>query len=155
MALAVCHHVGEVGEYTNTLEEILAFDGILTFDGAYISVWDNREKLAPKQPILFVQGETVGRDGVCSNTQIDELAGLGFVLGWHGWTHRRLTELPDHAVIRELTSPDPVNYKLYAYPHGDWDGRVAKIVQQMGYLRAYSTTQGEEGNDFAIPRIYV
>lgn len=155
--VGVFHRIGKpTGDhYTHSLEQILAFEGVITFDGAYKSVWEDRVELAPRQPILFVQGETVGTPGVCNQEQIDELAGLGFVMGWHGWTHRRLPELPDHAVIRELTSPDPNFYKLYAYPHGDWDGRVAQLVKEMGYLRAYSTTQGEGDNNYAIPRVYI
>lgn len=155
--VACFHKIGEPTEdkFTHSIDQILAFDGIITFDGAYSSVYEHRIELAPRQPILFVQGETVAADGICTSQQIEELAGLGFVLGWHGWTHRKLTDLPDHAIVRELSNPDPDNYRLYAYPHGDWDERTAKLVKQMGYLKAYSTTQGEEGNDFAIPRMYV
>lgn len=153
--VGVFHKIGEPSEdhMVNSLEQILGFNGQITFDGAYLSVWEHRDELAQKEPVLFIQGDTVGYDDVCSWRQIEELLAIGFIAGWHGWTHRRLTELPDHVVVRELTATS--NYKLYAYPHGDWDERVAKLVKDMGYLRAYSTTQGEEGNDFAIPRTYI
>lgn len=154
--VAVFHHIGDEGEYANPIEQILAYEGVVTFDGAYASIWEHRAELAVKQPILFIQGETLGNNGVMTLDQIADLAAIyGFVLGWHGWSHRRLTELPDHVVIRELTPLNDDFSKLYAYPHGDWDDRVAKLVKQMGYIRAYSTTQGEEGNDFAIPRSYL
>lgn len=153
-AVAVFHKIGTEGEYTNTIEEILNFDGVITFDGAYKSVYEHREVLGKREPILFIQYDTIDTEGVCTLDEISELEDCGFVIGWHGRTHRRLTELPDHAVINELSHNLP-NIKLYAYPHGDWDGRVAKLVKDMGYLRAYSTTQGEDGNDFAIPRVYI
>lgn len=153
MAVAVFHKIGTEGEYTNTIEQILAYDGQITFDGVYTSVFDYRHRLAKRKPILFVSGNEIGRDGFCSNIQLTHLKELGFELGWHGWSHRRLTELSDKEVRAELrTWPD---IKYYAYPHGDWDARVAKIVKDMGYQKAYSTTQGEEGNDFAIPRVYL
>ena len=154
--VAVFHRIGEPtpDKFTHSLEQILGFDGVITFDGAYDSIYAHRFELAPKAPIMFVQADTVDTEGVMSWDELEELYHLGFVAGWHGRTHRKLTELPDHVVIRELTPVHP-DVKLYAYPHGDWDERVAQIVKGMGYLRAYSTTQGEEGNDYAIPRIYL
>lgn len=155
--VGVFHRIGEpTGDhFTNSLEQILALDGIITFDGAYLSVWEHRDELAGKDAIMFVQGDTVGTEGIMDWSQINDLGeNYGFHVGWHGWTHRRLPELPDHAVIAELTAPGGL-LPLYAYPHGDWDGRVAGLVKDMGYLRAYSTTQGEEGNDYAIPRVYI
>lgn len=157
MKTAVFHKIGEPSEdhMVNSLEQILAFDGQITFDGAYMSVYEHRKQLAfLESPLLFIQGYSVGTEGIMSWQQIMELVfDNNFQLGWHGHSHRRLTELRDSEVEEELTCPLPLD--LYAYPHGDWDSRVAKIVQEMGYLRAYSTTQGEEGNDFAIPRIYL
>lgn len=157
MGVTVFHHVGDEGEYTNPIEQIMAYEGVVTFDGAYTSVWEYREQLAELEPILFVQGDTVGRSGVMNWEQIRALADFyQFVIGWHGWTHRRLTELPDHVVINELLPAKEIEgVKLYAYPHGDFDQRTAELVKQMGFLRGYSTTQGEEGNDFAIPREYL
>lgn len=153
--VAVFHHIGEPTEdkFTHSIEQILAYGGIITFDGAYTSLWEHREKLAEKAPILFVQGDTLGTDGVMTMQQVVELNSLGFVIGWHGWSHRRLPELPDHEVIKEL-NPDSNFYKLYAYPHGDFDDRTKQLVKDMGYLRAYSTTQGND-DLFSLRREYV
>lgn len=151
--VAVFHHIGDEGSFTNPLSQILNYEGVLTFDGAYLSVWQNRKVLYERNPILFVQADTIGNPGVCSWEQILELGEEGFVLGWHGHTHRRLTELPDHAVIRELT-PHNSDFKLYAYPHGDFDERTANLVKEMGYLRAYSTTQGNDDN-YSLYREYI
>lgn len=157
--VAVFHKVGEPSEdhIVNSLEQILNFDGQVTFDGAYESVYKHREILRDRDVIIFIQADTLGKSGVMNFSQVSELCiRYGFHLGWHGWSHRKLTELPDYAVIAELSPPAEWNVlPLYAYPHGDWDERTASLVKQMGFLRAYSTTQGEEGNDFAIPRIYV
>lgn len=151
--MIVCHKIGTEGEFTNTLEEILAYDGQITFDGAYDSVREHAYELAKREPIMFVQGDTVGTPGVMSWSEIFELEEMGFVLGWHGWSHRKLTELPDHVVIKELEN-NLKRCRLYAYPHGDFDERTKKLVQDMGYIRAYSTTQGD-GSDFAIVREYL
>ena len=157
--VACFHHIGEPTEdkFTHSIEQILAYEGQITFDGAYESVWAHREALKDKDIIIFLQGLTLGMEGVMNFHRVSILGrDYGFHIGWHGWTHRRLTDLPDHAVIAELTPPTEWNIiPLYAYPHGDFDERTKDIVKSMGYKQAYSTTQGEEGNEFAIPRMYV
>jgi len=153
--VAVFHHISdEKKDFHNTLEEILNYDGIVTFDGAYESVFGVRRQLEAKNPILFVSGNQIGRESFCNMLQLEQLKREGWVIGWHGWSHRKLVELSDKEINYELRCPE-FFARLYAYPHGDWDGRVAKIVKDMGYLRAYSTTQGEQDNDFAIPREYI
>lgn len=159
MGIAVFHRIGNEANFVNPIEQILAYDGIITFDGAYESVYHHRKELASRKPILFIQGDTVGTDGVCKWWQIMELVyRWGFQLGWHGHSHRKLTELNAGEVYKEIRPDGPLwpsEYKYYAYPHGDWDNKVAAIVRQAGYEKAYSTTQGEEGNDFAIIREYL
>lgn len=161
MKAAIFHRIGEPSEdhMVNSLEQILKFPGEITFDGAYKSVWKYRKVLKNKQPILFVQGDTVGKAGVCYWWQIMELVyRYGFKLGWHGHSHRRLTELNLGEAYKEIRSDGPLwpsEYRYYAYPHGDWSPETALLVQQAGYEKAFSTTQGEEGNDFAIPRVYI
>lgn len=159
MSVAVFHRIGEPTEdkFCHSIDQILAFDGQITFDGAYESVYEHREELKDKDIIVFIQATTIGKEGVMSLSQIHELGiRYGFHIGWHGWSHRKLTELPDHAVIAELSPPKEWNVlPIYAYPHGDFDDRTINLVKQMGYLQAYSTTQGEESNDYAIRRIYI
>lgn len=153
--VGVFHHIGDEGDFTNTIEQILAYNGVVTFDGAYKSVYQHRERLAEKRPLMFIQGDTIGGRGVMTEDEINDLAqNYNFTLGWHGWSHERLTDLPDHSVIRELSNPDPNVYKLYAYPHGDFDERTRNIVQKMGYLKAYSTTQGND-HPYSLHREYI
>ena len=129
----VFHKIGTPNRetFTNSIEQILECDEI-SFDGAYRSVWEHREQLKDKEPILFVQGETVGDEGVCTMDEIRELANdYKFILGWHGWSHRKLTELPDHTVIKELTAPHEF-CKLYAFPHGSAMYNV-ELAKRFGY----------------------
>lgn len=162
MAVAVFHKIADKpseDKIAHTLEQILGFDGQITFDGAYKSVWKHRKVLKNREPILFVQGDTVGKAGVCHWWQIMELVYRhGFKLGWHGHSHRKLTDLSLGEVYMEIRPDGPLwpsEYRYYAYPHGDWNNAVAELVEAAGYENAFSTTQGEEGNDFAIPRIYL
>lgn len=155
---AVFHRIGPKEDFQNPIEEILAFDGIITFDGVYKSVFEHRKALKGRDAIMFITGSQVGREGFCSWPELETLhRSFGFIAGWHGHTHRRLTELSDHAVIAELTpsckSPQLFN-NLYAYPHGDFDERTRNLVEQMGYKRAYSTTQGDD-HPFSLRREYI
>lgn len=154
--VGVFHRIGtpEPGNFTNSIEQILAFPGLITFDGVYTSVFDNRLALKDKKAILFVSGDQIGREGFCNKEQLLELERLGHILAWHGWSHRKLTELSENDIRSELSRPDWVK-PFYAYPHGDFDKRSIDILKKLGYRQAYSTTQGENGNEFAIYRHYI
>lgn len=155
MQVAVFHKIGTPNpqEFTNSIEQILQFDGQITFDGIYTSVFEHRGVLASKKPILFISGDQIGREGFCNKEQLLEMQKLGFRLGWHGWSHRRLNELEDDDKRLELRKPDWVE-PFYAYPHGDFDDRSKHVLQAYGYVQAYSTTQGDNTN-YAIYRHYI
>lgn len=155
--VAVFHRIGEPtpDKFTHSIEQILAFDGEITFDGVYDSVFDCRLELKSRRPVLFVSGNQIGRDGFCNKEQLQELEYLGFILAWHGWCHQQLTELSPEQILAELRRPKWLQTSLYAYPHGEFDEKSIATIRQYGYTKAYSTTQGEAGNEFAIPRIYV
>lgn len=154
--VGVFHHIGEPtpDRFTHSIEQILSYPGQITFDGIYTSVFDHRLQLQGKRAILFVSGDQIGREGFCNITQLIELQRQGHILAWHGWSHRRLTELSDEEIRMELQRPDWAQ-PLYAYPHGDFDDRSIQILKEMGYKNAYSTTQGRQDDGFAIIRTYV
>lgn len=153
--VGVFHRIGQANpqEFTNSIEQILNFDGELTFDGVYTSVFEHREQLYKREPILFISGDQIGREGFCNKEQLLEMQALGFKLGWHGWCHRRLNELTDEQRRLTLKKPDWID-SIYAYPHGDFDDRSKQTVEAYGYHKAYSTTQGD-GSLYAIVRHYI
>lgn len=155
MGVAVFHRIGEPTEdrFTHSIEQIMDYDGQITFDGIYRSVFEHRAVLAWREPILFITGEQIGRKNFCNREQLEHLNWMGFRLGWHGWTHRKITELSDSEQWEELKRPDWVS-PFYAYPHGEYDQRAIEKLKKGGYIGAYSTTQGED-SDFAIRREYI
>lgn len=163
MRVAVFHKIGEPTEdkFTHSLEQILSFDGQITFDGIYASIWENREKIGKLARErfslwLFVAGDTEGESGFITRQQLLTLADeYDCLIGWHTWSHQDLTKLTDDEVRHELDAPEWVPRSAFAYPFGNYDERIIRLVKEAGYSRAYSTTQGEEGNDFAIPRVYM
>jgi peptidoglycan/xylan/chitin deacetylase (PgdA/CDA1 family) len=147
----------------DTVEEIAAQTEPLGIDGIYEDVWENREVLQGKDFYLFVVGDTIGGDNsfdtgqplskFCTNEQILDLVDLGGKLAWHTWSHRDLTKLTEEEIKKELESP--LDFRKYlAYPYGKYDDRVIRIAKEMGYLDAWSVTQGT-GEPYKQKRSYI
>lgn len=142
----VFHRVGEPTEdkMQHSIEQISSVEGLKTFDGVHRSVWTWADKLNLEGSIIFVCGDFVGKEDYCDwNQLMDLVIKHGCEIGWHTWTHRRLPGLDEATIIEELSAPFDVDY--FAYPHGDLDGDSKRLVEMMGYLCGYSTTQGDEG----------
>lgn len=156
MEVAVFHHIGEStpDKFTHSIQHILDYEGQITFDGIYTSVFEHRHKLRDRNVILFVSGDQIGREGYCNKEQLLELQKHGHILAWHGWSHRRVTDLSRDELLADLTKPDWVE-PIYAYPHGEYNNEAIGVLTQLGYNKAYSTIQGDINNELAIPRRYI
>jgi peptidoglycan/xylan/chitin deacetylase (PgdA/CDA1 family) len=92
-----------------------------------------------------------------------EMSRHGIEFGSHTVTHPLLTYERDKEVSDELvTSRQALGEKLgkevktFAYPNGDWNDRVRKLVEDAGYELAFTTQGGWylAGKDcYTIPRI--
>lgn len=165
--MILCHNIGERHNSNyNNRREIANCPFPLSFDGIYRNVWWNQDILAGKDVTLFVMGKYVGGDNkfdvgqpfekYCTWEEIDYLVRqYGFNLGWHTWTHPNLTFLTDAEVKREITPPPGKRvFRYFAYPYGNVDARVARLVQEAGYEAAWSVTQGD-GSQFQKRRQYL
>jgi peptidoglycan/xylan/chitin deacetylase (PgdA/CDA1 family) len=155
----ILHNIGpRVNENYTPLEVAASCKDRLTFDGIYLNVWENRKELfglevMKRRPILFVMGDFVGGNNAfdttmpperyCDWQQLLELvANYGCEIGWHTWSHRRLSWLNDEELKREVTPPFPM--KHFAYPYGNFDARVLKAVEAAGYAEAWSVDVGDD-----------
>lgn len=147
----------------NTIEEILASEGPISFDGVYRSVYKYRHRLVGKDITLFITGDYVGKDNsfdegqplekFCDWNEIMEIVKVtGAKLGWHSWSHSDLTKLDLYEVKREMTPPFPMDY--FAYPYGKFDDVALVAAKALGYKRAYSVTQGN-GSQYQLNRKYL
>ncbi len=149
----------------NTLEEILACDEPLSFDGVYVSVYEHYRALKGKDIIFFVSGKYLGGDNsfdlhsgqplsrFCTLEQVIEMAEfLDAKIGYHGWAHLKCSELIDDALFSEISLPRwwP-NSRSLAWPYGDFDERCKRIAHFIGYVDAYSSLQGD-GTQYAKNR---
>jgi len=85
-----------------------------------------------------------------TRTQLLELHSSGIFIGSHGRTHRRLSTLDPGAIRDEVQGSreelehvlgSPVRF--LAYPHHDFDSRVAAAAEEAGY---YGAAGGRAGN---------
>ena len=160
----LCHRIGEkINSNFNTREEIAWSNGALSFDGIYLSVWENRDILKGRDVTLFVMGDHVGGDNFfdagepfsrfCDWNRIMELVKDGAKLGWHTWSHRDLTTLSDEDVRKELTPPFPMT--RVAYPHGKADARIAAIAAELGFTEGYCAGEHGDGSPMLQKRSYL
>ena len=90
---------------------------------------------------------------------LQEHAERGVTISSHGVSHAHLIHLSDDELHRELTeSKQELEDRLrrpctdFAYPYGEHDERVRRVVQASGYERAYGLV--EDGDDrYALRRI--
>lgn len=120
-----------------------------TLDG--INTWD------------LVKGEPEER--IMSRDEVRELAAQGVEFGGHTHTHMNLTTLDDRGLIREITGCQKVlsdlfgaSSRVFSYPYGLWNKKVAQAVERAGFDAACVTQPGKLDNAtpaYCVPRIIV
>lgn len=156
--MILLHQIGErINSNFNTLEEILACDEPLSFDGIYESVYKNYKALKGKDITFFVSGKYVGSDNsfdvhtgqplsnFCTLDQIHEMRDyLGAKLGYHGWAHLRCHRLTEAEIRAEIAKPEWMVTDTFAWPYGDCNDLTTKVAKEMGYKEAWSVMQGDD-----------
>jgi peptidoglycan/xylan/chitin deacetylase (PgdA/CDA1 family) len=109
------------------------------------------------------QAAPYAADQMLTWDQVKEMSSNGIDFGSHTVTHPLLTYENDVAVQHELTASKQAleerlgkEVQAFAYPNGDWNDRVRKMVKDAGYQVAFTTQRGWylAGQDpYAIPRI--
>ena len=86
-------------------------------------------------------------------------ADRGVEIGSHGVSHAHLTRLSDAEVRRELVeSKAEIEHELgrpcvdFAYPYGEHDERIRRLVREAGYERAYGLAD-DRGDPYALRRL--
>lgn len=164
--MILLHRIGKrINSNFNSIEEILELPKRtpLSFDGIYRENLEFFPLIKDRDVTLFVMGKYVGCNNsfdagqpyaeFCTWPEIERLSTeFGFEVGYHSWSHRDLTQLSDFEVQLEVIPPLPM--RSFAYPYGNVDERVARIVQRCGYQCAYSVTQGDD-SQFQLKRRYL
>lgn len=113
-------------------------------------------------PSAKVFHDVAAADPQMTPEEIRSLDPAVFEVGAHGVMHRRLTELSDSELMRELAESRrtleqwtrrPV--RTLAAPHGRYDARVQRVARAVGYEAMFTSDRGviEPTRDiFALPR---
>lgn len=144
------------------IEQKVKKTDLLTFDGIYLNVWENRDILIGKRFILFVMGNYIGKDNsfnkkmplerMCDRTHLSDLVAMGGKIGWHTWSHRNLTKLSYDEILKEVTPPSKMDY--FAYPYGKFNKKVINAVQEAGFKYAFSVDKGDN-SQYQLLRSYL
>lgn len=138
---------------------------LVTLDDGTADAHEYRAIFALREirPVVFVPVEFLGRENTwewpvpgrrCRHLtaqQVRDLVAMGWEVGLHGATHRPLTGLSDLELMREVSAGKtkleqvtgrPV--RLFSYPYGLADRRVARALAAAGFARAFTLSP----NDF-------
>jgi peptidoglycan/xylan/chitin deacetylase (PgdA/CDA1 family) len=106
-----------------------------------------------------------GGDRMLTWSEVEEMKSGGIEFASHTVSHPLLTYEKDEDVLEELSKSRQIvaeklgaQVKAFAYPNGDWDDRVRRLVKKAGYSCAFTTRPGwhQEGDDpFVIRRILI
>ncbi len=167
--MILCHRIGQKWSSNwNYIYEIQASEGPISFDGIYSELLFHLDELAGKDIILFPMGQYAGGTNAfdvgempgsyLTWSQVKYVANrLNARIGYHTWSHRDLTKLPDAEVLAEILPPVewelPLDY--FAYPNGRVDARVAKLVQEAGYKEAWAAGPYGDGSQYQRRRNYI
>lgn len=139
---------------------------MINFDDAFKSVFDAALPLLEKYHVtatVFVPANLVGHRAYLTWEQLQELNREDIEIESHSLWHPYLTrskkaheEIFESKKILEEKLGVPV--QAFAYPFGDYDDRIIKLVQEAGYslARTFSTGNGiSRENLFKIPVVRV
>lgn len=111
------------------------------------------------------QGKGEPMEPLMNRHEITELARHGIELGGHSHSHQNLTELGDRELIREITGCQKMlsdilgrSSKVFSYPYGLWNHKVAQAVERAGFDAACVTQPGKLDRAtpaYCVPRIIV
>lgn len=177
-------YLSSVGKFISLKELELYFDGklvlpeksfVITFDDGYKgvkSVIETTEKYGIS-PIVFALGQEAEVDRYELSTkshlldkkELKFLRSLGWEVGSHGLTHKKLTSLGKVGVKREIEGSKKfiekqINDRVisFSYPHGKYNEQILDEVKSQGYSTGFTMDDGiitKSTNHFAIPRVGV
>ncbi len=148
----------------NTIDEILACNEPLSFDGIYTELLIYADQLVGKDITLFFSGAHLGKDNsfdagerpgkFCDLPEILYLSGkLKAKLGYHSLNHLDLTAMTTAGVLKEIAPPFPMD--LFAYPFGRTNARVIELIKEMGYTEAFCAGHLGDGSQYQRKRAYL
>jgi peptidoglycan/xylan/chitin deacetylase (PgdA/CDA1 family) len=152
---------------------------VISFDDGFSSVFENALPVLGETGFRAIQflvpgrlGATndweaanVRRERLMDHGQIREWLAAGHWIGAHTLTHPRLTQLPLDKAREEIVASKKVledafgvEVRHFAYPYGEWNEKIAGLVEEAGFATACTTAFGVNTAttfSFALKRVFV
>ncbi|MGI6712534.1 MAG: polysaccharide deacetylase family protein [Bacillota bacterium] len=136
---------------------------VITFDDGYLDNYIYAFPILKQYKLkatLFVVTETIGKTNIFDQawipknkmadwSQLKEMANSGIEIGSHTLDHPKLTQLSSAEALYQIRESKrkiesilfrPVS--VFSYPHGDFNHKIAKLVQRSGYRAAVTVNRG-------------
>ena len=99
--------------------------------------------------LFFIPSDRIGEEGYVSEGNIRALRAAGMEIGSHGCAHITWTEVPDEAIVEDVTRSigrlsDILGERVntVAVPYGECDLRVLQVLRHLGIARVYTSFPG-------------
>jgi peptidoglycan/xylan/chitin deacetylase (PgdA/CDA1 family) len=142
---------------------------ILTIDDAFKSFYRYGYPLLKKYELtatLFVNTETIGSGDYLDWVELKQLLDYGIEIGNHTHSHDYFLNQPSDARVENFKMDvekaqnifkNHLNYncEVFAYPFGEYDPNMKKVIRNLGFLGAVAQNSGvisEFSDLFALPR---
>jgi peptidoglycan/xylan/chitin deacetylase (PgdA/CDA1 family) len=168
----------EKGYNTVTLQELVAAlnSGIslpakpivLTFDDGYRDFFTNAFPILRERNLkatVFVITQLVDGEDYLTWEQLREIKGSGLItIGDHTLSHKDLAALPEEEIRSQILDAKNIlennlggKTEVFAYPYGDSNNKVTKVLQEGGFLAAVRVSRGLACAKlpFSLPRIRI
>ena len=147
----------------------------ITFDDGYQSTFETSWELLAKtgfKAIQFISSSHLGKRSswdpcaelLMDKVQVREWLQAGHSIGSHSATHPKLSQLTREKAWEEifgsrkaLEDEFGIEIRHFCYPFGDWNERLAALVEEAGYLTASTSDSGTNlasSNPFALKRLH-
>lgn len=140
---------------------------VITFDDGYRDNFTNAFPVMQKYHFpgtVFMVSSYIGGDGFLTADQLKQLQAAGWTIGGHTENHVNLGAASRSVIATELTHSRRTlenllgrSLKYIAYPYGGYNADAVAMVQDDGYLMAFTTERGWTSaglNRFLLPRVY-
>ena len=137
----------------------------LTADDGYLSIYESAYPLLVKYKTpmsVFVSTEAIDKQysSIMSWEQLREMSSLVDVYN-HSVTHQHLNDKTKEVLLNEITSAQLrlknelfQEIKFFAYPYGEFDEKVYKLIEELGYtgFGQHSGAIGTKSDFINLPR---
>lgn len=95
-----------------------------------------------------------------TSTQLDDLRGRGWKVGWHTQSHYPLAQLTRSEALCEITPPPHLKCEVFSFPYGEMrsvNAAAIQLVRECGFSTAVSNTIVPDApyGQFFLPRMAV